>query len=413
MLSLFAFGQTNLKIMSYNLLDFPIPLPNERLPFLTSILSEVQPDIFMVCELGSETAANSILNTALQTQDNRFARAVFVPNTSSSFQELQQLVFYNSHKLLLTAQSEIPTGVRDINHYTFKLKTENAATNPIYLEVFVAHLKSSQGASNEAARLGMVTDFIDVLKLIPTNHFVLIGGDFNLYKSTEEAYQKLLEATNNIVLVDPINRSGNWNNNALFADIHTQSTHTNTFYYNGTDAYGAGGGLNDRFDFILMSKNLQTSADLYYVANSYKAFGNNGNCYDKSINNTSCTGIFSQTTRNNLYNMSDHLPVVMELETPENTLAIGTQTLDESLTFNNGNLVYDWLELKTDPSLKGLSLSVYNQLGQTVYKHLISSTNLIKIDITPLKTGVYYIKIDKLYLSKLLKYRNCFRDNCN
>lgn len=404
LLAVFSFSQTNIKVMSYNLLDFPIPLPNDRLPYLKNILDNIKPDIFMVCELGSEDAANSILNTALQTPDNRYTRAAFVANTSSSYQDLQQLVFYNSQKLLLTAQAEIPTGVRDINHYTFKLKTENSATNPIYLEVFVAHLKSSTGTSNELSRFGMVTDFTDALTHIPNNHFVLFGGDFNLYTSTEQAYQRLLDVTNAIVMVDPINRPGSWSDNSSFTDIHTQSTRNSSFTDGLGNFFGAGGYLDDRFDFILMSQNLQTSTDLHYVTNTYKAFGNNGNCYNKSINNTSCTGTYSQSIRNDLYNMSDHLPVVMELETPENTLAINSQTLVSSVNFIKGNLITDWLELQINSNFEAKNIKIYNQLGQVVFNKTTGTSKTLKYNLSNLKPGVYYLKIDDLSSIKPLKF---------
>jgi len=402
--SLTLLSQTQLKVMSYNLLDFPEQLPNPRENYLKNIIDDIQPDIFMVCELETEAGADLILNTSLATTDNRYARAAFVGNQSSSYQGLQQLVFYNSHKLELTNQTEVITVVRDINHFTFKLKTVDVATNPVYLEVFVAHLKSSTGTYNVNKRAEMAQDFTSSLGRIPSNHFVIIGGDFNLYTNTELAYQELLDNTNAIVMVDPINRPGSWNNNSSFTDIHTQSTHTNSFYGSGSNSYGAPGGLDDRFDFILMSKNLQTSTDLHYVSGSYKAYGNNGNCFNKRINDTSCTGAFSQTIRDNLYNMSDHLPVVMQLETPQNTLAVNEQTLLQSVVFRNGNLINNWLELKVNPQFKSNTLNVYNSLGQTVLHKIIGNKNTLKYNVAHLKPGVYYIKFYTQSAVKPLKF---------
>jgi len=390
--------------MSYNLLDFPEQLPNPRENYLKNILDNIQPDVFMVCELENEAGANLILNTSLATSDNRYARGAFVGNQSSSYQGLQQLVFYNTHKLELTNQTEVITVVRDINHYTFKLKTVDVATNPIYLEVFVAHLKSSTGTYNVNKRAEMAQDFTSALGRIPSNHFVIIGGDFNLYTSSELAYQELLDNTNAIVMVDPINRPGSWNNNSSFTDIHTQSTHTSSFYGSGSNSYGAPGGLDDRFDFILMSKNLQTSTDLHYVTGSYKSYGNNGNCFNKRINDTRCTGTFSQTIRDNLYNMSDHLPVVMQLETPQNTLAVDKQKLVQPLIFKHGNLVSNWLEINSNIDLKGGLLTIYNSLGQIVLHKIITTTNTLKYNVTNLKPGVYYLKIASTRAVKPLKF---------
>jgi len=389
------FSQTQLKLMSYNLLDFPEAIPNPRENYLKNILDNIKPDVFMVCELETEAGANLILNTSLATSDNRYARANFVINQSGSYPgDIQQLVFYNTQKLNLTGQSEIITTVRDINHYNFTLKTVNMNINPIYLDVFVAHLKSSTGTSNKNKRRDMVLDFTSALASVPNSHFVVIGGDFNLYSNTEPAYQELLDTTNAIVLVDPLNRPGNWHNNSNFEDIHTQSTHTYTFYNDGAgNYYGAGGGLDDRFDFILMSKNLETSTDLHYVSGTYKSYGNNGNCFNKRINDISCTGIFSQETRDNLYNMSDHLPVIMELETPENTLGIEKQQLIKPIVFTRGNLINKWLEMTSTLNLAGSRLTIYNQLGQNIFSRILSQSNKIKYNLSNLTPGVYYIKI--------------------
>ena len=53
-------------------------------------------------------------------------------------------------------------------------------------------------------------------------------------------------------MADPINTPGSWNNNEDFRGVHTQSTRTSSSGFGG----GAGGGLDDRFDFIMVSQNL-------------------------------------------------------------------------------------------------------------------------------------------------------------
>ncbi|MDH5414725.1 MAG: hypothetical protein OEW87_11355, partial [Flavobacteriaceae bacterium] len=196
--------------MLYNILDFPEAPPSNRADLLKIIIDNYQPDLFMICELQSEEGANTILNTSLRTNDDRYMRADFVSNQSNTNGDLQQMVFYNSKKMILESQNEIITSVRDINHYIFKLKTQEPTSNAIYLDVFVAHLKSSQGFENEQLRLEMALDFTSSLGLIPTDHYVIFAGDFNFYSSSEPGYEELLDPTNAIVLVDPINKPGNW-----------------------------------------------------------------------------------------------------------------------------------------------------------------------------------------------------------
>lgn len=385
--------------MFYNLLDFPEAPPSNRADILKFIIDDYEPDLFMVCELQSEAGANAILSTSLQTTDKRYRAAQFISNQSNPDSRLQQLVFYNSHKLILDGQSLIKTSVRDINHYIFKL---NTTTNPIYLDIYVTHLKSSQGDANEQLRLQMVTEFTDILSSIPSDHFVLFAGDLNLYSSNENAYQELLDPSNAIVLKDPLERSGSWHNNVSFQDIHTQSTRiSSSGNFNG---FGAGGGLDDRFDFILISENLQNSATLHYVDNSYKAYGNNGNCFNNDINSIDCSGVdFSQTIRNNLYNMSDHLPVIMQLQT-DLVLNLSDNLLSNNyIQFKNGNVIRKTIILKTDPLILNKKIVIYDSIGQELKIITINKTNLY-IDATNFAHGIYYMVLQNADSSNPLKF---------
>ncbi len=383
-------AQETINAMFYNLLEFPEAPPTNRAEILKIIVQDYQPDLFMVCELESEEGANIILNTSLQTADNRYLKANFVTNQSNTQTDLQQMVFYNSKKLILESQDLINTGIRDINHYVFKLNTISVTTSPIYLDVFVAHLKSSQGSNNEQIRLDMVLDFTSTLVSIPSDHFVMFGGDFNLYTAQEDAYQELLDPTNAIVFKDPINRPGGWHTNLTFQDIHTQSSRSSNVDFDG---FGAGGGLDDRFDFILLSENLENNSNLKYVANTYKSYGNNGNCYNKSINDPSCNGTeFSQPIREALYNMSDHLPVVLQLQTDQ-TLSINDTYLSKNvLQIKNGNLISDVIVLEIDNNILGSQIDIHNTIGQSV-KSIILDKNINTIDATFLTSGIYYIKL--------------------
>ncbi|PIE48670.1 MAG: hypothetical protein CSA39_06510 [Flavobacteriales bacterium] len=379
-------AQESLNVMFYNLLEFPEAPPANRPAILKNILDSYNPDLFMVCELESEQGANTILNTALQTADNRYARAKFVSNQSHPPTDLQQLVFYNKNKFILDGQEIITTNIRDINHYKFRLNTTG---EPVYLDAFVAHLKSSSGTDNEEKRLDMVLDFTTYLLNIPKDHFVIFAGDLNLYTSEEDAYQELLDPTNAIPLIDPINKPGNWHNNSSFAAIHTQSSRRKNDDFDG---FGAGGGIDDRFDFILLSKNFETASTLKYVPGSYDAYGNNRNCFDKNINDKKCTGNYSQSLRDNLYLMSDHLPVILQLETNASLSVADENLVKEMVQFTEGNIIQNKLRLKTNNRLLNGKISVYNQLGQTISTQTITKKN-IEIDATNMSPGIYFLTI--------------------
>src|SRR5690554_7468398 len=79
-------------------------------------------------------------------------------------------------------------------------------------------------------------------------------------------------------LKDPINRPGSWNNSGSYAEIHTQSTRNG-----GNFDCGSQGGMDDRFDQILVSQNVMNNSDnVEYQTGSYRAVGN-----DRSEEHTS------------------------------------------------------------------------------------------------------------------------------
>lgn len=147
----FAHGQQSINVMFYNLYRYPEKPPYDRAVILKQILNEYQPDLFMVCELTDEMGADEILTTSLQTHGNIFKRAAFVPAPITSTDPLQQMVYYNKHKFTLLTQTYYPTEVQDINHYTFVLNALDVTNDSIFLDVFVAHLKSSEGIANALA----------------------------------------------------------------------------------------------------------------------------------------------------------------------------------------------------------------------------------------------------------------------
>jgi len=387
-------GQTTINTMFYNILDFPVAPPENRAELLQSILDQYEPDLLLVCELTSEEGANSILNTSLARSDQRYKKANFISNQSNPAVDLQQMAFYNAQKLRLTNQQVITTHLRDINHYTFVLNTTDSETTPIYLDAFVTHLKSSEGASNEQQRYEMVQDFTSTLLSIPSDHHVIFAGDLNLYSDQEPAYQELLDPTNAVVLKDPIAAPGAWHNNVTHQEIHTQATRLEPI-----GSHGAGGGLDDRFDFVLISESLLEGSNLRYVDQSYQAYGNSGNCYNKAINDPSCGGSFSQDLRNLLHNMSDHLPIVLQLQS-DKTLAIAKEKLNAYLDFINGNKVGEQVELEVNPALFGQVLLIYNVLGQELVRSTLQQ-DYLRIDATQFKKGIYYISVPNTGLTPL------------
>jgi len=394
-------SQGNYKLMFYNVLNYPIQEPANRIQYLQTILDDYRPDIFMICELNNEEGADNILNIMKEINDD-YERADFELNSSDNSignsNNFQNLIFFNSSKFTLEEQFIIPSIYRDFNHYRLKSTTNTEEIDSVFIEVLVGHLKASSGETNEQLRLTMVNDLLDYVNTMPSDSNIVFGGDLNVYTFNEPAFLELLDTSNNIVFADPANRLGNWHNNSSFIDMFTQSTRTQS------GLGGASGGFDDRFDFVLTSSNMLTNSDIYYVDNSYEVYGNNANfnCYNQSINSSNCDGDeYNQIIRNALYNMSDHLPVTLELQLNE---TLNNKDVSDDIGFQimGPNLISEQLNVEITTN-QAQFLVIYNTLGQVVTTLKIDQLGVAIIDVSKLSSGIYYLT-SKTNLSSILKF---------
>jgi hypothetical protein len=398
-------AQETLKVMFYNLLNYPLETAvANREDDLEFILSDYQPDLFLVCELNNITGATNVLNITRTEISPNYEMATYVSNTSDDNggdqNDLQNLLYYDSTKFILEEEIIVPTALRDFNVYKLKLNTTDQDTNPIEFYVIVCHLKASSGTLNAQRRFEMVVELDNYLNTLPATTNVMLGGDLNIYRASESAFQELLDDTNHITFADPANRVGSWNNNPNFVDVFTQSTRTQ----NGLG--GSTGGFDDRFDFILTSENMISAADISYVADSYQVYGNNGlsACYNRAINSADCAiagSEFSFEVRDALHNFSDHLPVTLSLETDATLLSIND--LENSIGFSlEKTIIKSELIINVSSfQLKNTDLVIFNSLGQKVKTCRTNADNKQRFDITNLSDGLYYIGPQNLNIKPL------------
>jgi hypothetical protein len=219
-------------------------------------------------------------------------------------------------------------------------------------------------------------------------------GDLNLYTSSETAYQNLVSTPNTRArLNDPINRPGSWNTSAAFADVATQSPRLASL----PDG-GASGGLDSRFDFILVSDPiLNGSKGIRYIPGSYTSFGNDGQHYNRALTDLPANTSVSAVMVQNLYNLSDHLPVVASFAfTPPHTLpntVAGINSIDQEITVQNpfSNAVH----LNLSPAIGGQRL-VYQLVsiqGTTIQQGVLyPGTSTIEMT-RDLATGLYFLQL--------------------
>jgi hypothetical protein len=372
-----------LKVMSYNLLNFPAVSP-DRIDTLKEILAYIQPDIFMVCELTSGAGGDDILFNALNEDGvSSYDMADYV-----SGPDTQNQLYFNSDKLRLYEQNEISTVLRDINEYVLYYNSIDIATtlDTTFFYIYVCHLKASTGFEDQ--RNTEVTALKNYLNTRPNAENIIVGGDFNFYGSdTEPAWNTLLTG-GGVIIKDPLILPGHWHADAGFAYVHTQSTRTTSF------DTGAFGGMDDRFDFIFVGEDLKNySNDAIYIDDSYRAIGQDGLHYnnaliDAPVNTSEPSNIISA-----LYHMSDHLPVYLEIEVLKEGAGVEEQLVASFNAFYDAAL--DQIELSNLNLADGeqTNFLIYSTTGQLIAS-IDGDSNTALLDTKALVSGSYILKLE-------------------
>ena len=394
-------AQEQVTVMSYNVLNFPTGNIAGREDTLRHIINHVQPDLFLMQELKNDSGLQLILNQSFADLEGNYAASTFVPqqSNSSSNYKLQQAIIYNADVFGMTAEGYLQTAVRDLNKFTLYYKHPNleSGADTTFLYVFVMHLKSSQGGSNVAARLSMAKTLTAHQAYLPANAHMIVAGDFNIYTSEEPAYQELLDPTNAIKLKDPIDTPGNWNSSSFQPkSVLTQSTRSSSIFGDG-----AGGGVDDRFDFILLSGSMfEPWNTIVYEPDSYYAMGNTGDCYNQSI--TACSGgEWTDEMLASLYYMSDHLPIVLKLNLGVGSTA--TNALENPTTnmhLQGGTLMAYWT--KNEP----VAVSITDVLGRTLYEDALQFApgyNSVQLPSDVFNAGLTIIRVQSATTQQVLK----------
>ncbi|RIK73503.1 MAG: hypothetical protein DCC67_17825 [Planctomycetota bacterium] len=173
--------------------------------------------------------------------------------------------------------------------------------------LFNDHYKSDDGSIDQQRRNAEAQSVRTSADALGDGAHVIYAGDFNVYHSDEPMYQKLLSAGPGQAF-DPIDTPGSWSGSS-FKLVHTQSPATQPAFTGQVL-----GGLNDRFDFQLVTGELLDGEGLSYLSGSYRVFGNNGtHAYSQAITTGSgaAPGVLAA-----LASVSDHLPVVADYQLP-------------------------------------------------------------------------------------------------
>lgn len=217
-----------------------------------------------------------------------------------------QAMFYDATQLIEQVEShrDIYTGA---GRFTDRWELRGIGKNKgVSLWVYSTHLKASKGTNNQDQRLTGVKAILEDITTLPVGSNVLVVGDMNFYTNQEPAYQALIS-----VLIDPLG-TGEW----IGKDEAVKHTQSPRKVRKGGLIHG---GLDDRFDFQLMSESLQDKAGLDYIDGSYHAVGNDGRHFDIAINEKGSSYYPGNQTRSlelveALHEASDHIPVMADYE---------------------------------------------------------------------------------------------------
>jgi len=304
-------GQTQHTIMTYNVLNLVLTDTLERNPYFRTIFSSIQPDILVCQEMTSQTGVNGFLTRVLNRVSSGYAAGTFINGFDSD-----NALYYKSNVFTFLSNTPINTELRDINEFRLR----NNSTNDTII-IYSVHLKASDSGADSLQRGREVDSLRKITNSLPQNSFFIVVGDYNIYESGEIAFQKLLSQSQPGYFIDPLNLNGTWHNNISFAPYHTQSTRVRNLGDGGST-----GGLDDRFDMILMSQKIINSGGITYIPGTYIEYGNDGNHFNDSINQPP-NAVVSQQIADALHYASDHLPVIATFSFDQDYLEITNLTV--------------------------------------------------------------------------------------
>jgi hypothetical protein len=296
-ISVNCFAQVNheIKIMSWNILNFPDPGNNgpdttARCPSYREVVNYVNPDILVTMENTSNNSIPWFLNQVMNANDSSYKAGQFINGYDTD-----NGLFYRDSLFTFVSNVPINTNVRDINQFTLIYKNTGDT-----ILIYAVHLKAGQ--TDVVERTSEVAALRNVTNALPPGKNFIVAGDFNFYGDNETAYYDLLQDNGNDDgnFNDIWNLTGVWNNPA-YSFYHTQSTRYSL------------GGMDDRFDMILYSNGIKNPTGMYFIPGSYTNIGNDGNHYNESVNYGFNSAVPANIA-NALYVCSDHLPVSINVQ---------------------------------------------------------------------------------------------------
>jgi endonuclease/exonuclease/phosphatase family metal-dependent hydrolase len=375
-------AQESFRIVSYNALKFPENSGTKRVSYFKTVIDELDPDILVLQEITSASGVDIFLNDILNVDE----AYLYTAAPFADGYDTDNVLFFKSRSFSLASSRQIKTSLRDISEYELKVRIKNNMPN---IWLYSTHLKAGSDADESARRGDDATIWRAQLNKLSagTNFFVM--GDLNFYSHTEAGFKVLTHDDGTTgQCFDPANKVGEWHNNRTYAKYHTQSTRTTSLYEGST------GGMDDRFDFILVSEALLDEREYFAPAKNYMAFGNDGFHFNSNINDGT-NAVVSKTVANALYHASDHLPVVLDVVwNSTNTVDEIDETVQSFHFSNYPNPFNSTTKINFIVPVSGaVKIDVYDMSGRLVKRvlnaHVSSGSHSVDWNAGNLQSGVY------------------------
>ena len=311
-----------LRIVTYNVLNYPGTTGPTRDPFYRTILAPLSPDIFVAEEMTSAAGCTEFLNSLNTMEPGQWANVAFVDGNDTDSE-----LFYKPSKVQFLGEWGFypnPANLLRLVH-VYRLKPVGYSSDAAEFRIYSLHLKASMGF--EAQRLAECTGLRDSLNAMPPGTHAFITGDFNFYTGTEPGLQKLIESqvNNTGQVYDPLGfQNVSWQDNLTLICAWTQSPCKTGD--TGCAPGAATGGLDDRFDLILPTNNWQNGTGLELIPSSYVSVGNDCQHHNNSIQDPP-TIPEGAAYASALHTVSDHLPVRVDIRVPA-LLSVSSAPID-------------------------------------------------------------------------------------
>jgi len=121
-----AAAQDTLRIMDYNLLNYPGSDAATRDPYFRKVVHSAKPDVIVSMEMVSQTGVNTFLNDVL----NYYQPGLYATIPFHDGPDTDPHIFFKTSKITLIATNFIATALRNLGEFVLRF---NSTSDPLHL----------------------------------------------------------------------------------------------------------------------------------------------------------------------------------------------------------------------------------------------------------------------------------------